>query len=161
MTTITGTTIKNVANGLSNGDITVESPQARGRAGTFIDTGAKTVDVTDGTFPPIDVEPGPILVTITTEGAHTVFEALVPDSGNVDLWALREQTYSYTEPVISEVAELVQRAEAAADRAEQGGGTGGGGIFLDADGVPYFDTAATGGGSIALDVDGVPYVTGV
>ncbi|WP_418345290.1 hypothetical protein [Rhodococcus pyridinivorans] len=37
----------------------------------------------------------------------------------------------------------------------------GGGIFLDADGVPYFDTTATGGGSIALDADGVPYVTGV
>lgn len=124
MTTITGTTIKNVANGLSNGDITVESPQPRGRAGTFIDTGAKTVDVVNGTFAPIEVEPGPILVTITTEGAHTVFEALVPDSGNVDLWALREQTYSYTPPVISEVAELVQRAEAAADRAEQGGGGG-------------------------------------
>lgn len=128
MTTITGTTIKNVANGLSNGDITVESPQPRGRAGTFIDTGAKTVDVTDGTFAPIEVEPGPILVTITTEGSHTVFEALVPDSGNVDLWALREQTYSYTPPVISEVAELVQRAEAAADRAEQGGGGGGGSL---------------------------------
>lgn len=42
-----------------------------------------------------------------------------------------------------------------------GGGTGGGGIFLDTDGVPYFDTSGTGGGSIALDVDGVPYVTGV
>lgn len=41
------------------------------------------------------------------------------------------------------------------------GGGGGGGIFLDADGVPYFDTTASGGGSIALDVDGVPYVTGV
>lgn len=42
-----------------------------------------------------------------------------------------------------------------------GGGGGGGGIFLDADGVPYFDTTASGGGSIALDADGVPYVTGV
>lgn len=41
------------------------------------------------------------------------------------------------------------------------GGGGSGGIFLDADGVPYFDTTASGGGSIALDADGVPYVTGV
>ncbi|APE10999.1 MULTISPECIES: SGNH/GDSL hydrolase family protein [unclassified Rhodococcus (in: high G+C Gram-positive bacteria)] len=55
-------------------------------------------------------------------------------------------------------------ADAVADFMRVGvaaGGTGVGGIFLDSDGVPYFDTSATGGGSIALDVDGVPYVTGV
>ncbi|AOD21318.1 hypothetical protein IM25_06520 [Rhodococcus sp. p52] len=107
------------------------------------------------------IEPGPASLTLSTGGRLRKWDVVVPEGSAVDLWDLIEQQVDYDPPVVSKVFEYVQRAEAAADRAEQGGGTGGGGIFLDADGVPYFDTTATGGGSIALDADGVPYVTGV
>jgi hypothetical protein len=68
---------------------------------------------------------------------------------------------NFSTPITAEAMDHLEEGIAEAHRLAEAGGGGGGGIFLDADGVPYFDTTASGGGSIALDADGVPYVTGV
>ena len=162
MTRITGTVV-DISDRPADGILTVSAPALRHSAdGKVVDRIRVDIGISNGAIATHSLDPGPAKLVLDTGGGWQEFEVVIPDVATIDMYDLVSQYVAYDPPVVSEVAELVRRAEEAADRAEQGGGTGGGGgIFLDADGVPYFDTSATGGGSIALDVDGVPYVTGV
>ena len=58
----------------------------------------------------------------------------------------------------SEVAGKLDEATADTRYVLKGEASGGGGIFFDTDGVPYFSLFESGGAKIDIDTDGVPYI---
>ncbi len=185
MTRIIGTVV-DISGRNAHGILTVAAPALRrGADDKIVDRISVDLAIVNGTIATHDLDPGPAKLTLDTGGGWQEYVVNIPDTTEIDLYELVRDFIDYDEPVVSQVREYMERAEAAAESADllpnggtdgqvltksgdglawadaPSGGGGGGGIFLDADGVPYFDTTASGGGSIALDADGVPYVTGV
>lgn len=117
MAVITGV-VKNVAGNLTNGFIEVRTKKERGTTGTFIDSRRHRIKVTNGALIDApDILEGPVRITVNSSdqggsgSGFDEFDAVIPDAATVDLWDLKEQTYTYEPPVVSQVQALVAEAQ--------------------------------------------------
>lgn len=171
--------VKDAAGRPAKGAVRIKALQVReGTGGAVIDERTFDLPILNGaiTGSPV-LEPGPAKITLNVSGGRLrSWDVNIPSGTSIDLWDLIEQYIDYDPPVVSKVFEYSQQAQQAAasiggavtdaqeaaQRAENAAASlSGGGIFLDTDGVPYFNTQDIGGGRVVLDTDGVPYVTGV
>lgn len=124
MTRITGTVV-DISGRNADGILTVSAPALRHSAdGKVVDRIRVDIGISGGVIATHSLDPGPAKLVLDTGGGWQEFEVVIPDVAEVDLYDLVSQFVAHDPPVVSEVAELVRRAEEAADRAEQGGGGG-------------------------------------
>ena len=146
MPALTGS-IKDAAGRPAKGAVRIKALQVReGTGGAVIDERTFDLPILDGTITGSPVlEPGPAKITLNVSGGRLrSWDVNIPAGTSVDLWTLIEQYVEFDPPVVSKVFEYMQRAEAAADRAEQGGGAGGGSLVEDPPGSGLYSPSSAG-----------------
>lgn len=144
MPALTGN-IKDAAGRPAKGAVRIKALHVReGTGGAVIDERTFDLPILDGTITGSPVlEPGPAKITLNVSGGRLrSWDVNIPTGATVDLWDLIEQYIDYDPPVVSKVFEYMTRAEAAADRAEQGGG--GGSLVEDPPGSGLYSPSSAG-----------------
>lgn len=119
MTTVTGIGIKNVAGEVAaTGTVTISSEPRMSGAGAYIDGRSKKSSIVAGTMTSMTIEPGPVKISVSSGSSYDQFDAVVPDSGTVDIAALKEQSYTYTPQVVDAAVAAKEAAESARDEAQ-------------------------------------------
>jgi len=138
--------VRDAAGRPAKGAVRIKALHVReGTGGAVIDERTFDLPILNGTITGSPVlEPGPAKITLNVSGGRLrSWDVNIPSGTSIDLWDLIEQYIDYDPPVVSKVFEYMQRAEAAADRAESGGG-GGGTLVEDPPGSGLYSPSSAG-----------------
>ncbi|WML63675.1 hypothetical protein [Rhodococcus sp. AH-ZY2] len=161
MPQITGT-VRDVAGNLATGTLRIRAKDVRqNTAGdALVDERTHTIQIVNGviTASP-NIDPGPVVVSLSTPGKFKTWEAVVPTGTSVDLWDVIGEYIEYTPTVLGAAQQAASDAEAAAQRAQQAaadalvipdGGTDGQALIKAGAGLAW-GTATGGGGTTVVE----------
>ncbi|CCW14587.1 hypothetical protein [Rhodococcus aetherivorans] len=161
MPQITGT-VRDVAGNLANGTLSVRAKDVRRNAAgdALVDERTHKIKIVNGTITASPViDPGPVVISLSTPGKYRTWEAVVPTGTSVDLWDVIGQYIPYDPPVVAAAQQAATDAQVAAQRAQDAaadallipdGGTDGQALIKAGAGLAW-GTATGGGGTTVVE----------